>query len=231
MEESVGGGVGGGESAAGGVVTPELSIEVEGVAPVAQAALPTLEFRTRVRTGGRDPVQSVSLDTQIRIATDRRDYGEQDRQRLADLIGGPAGVPQPRPSLLWARASTWVPPFVGEVKVDIPVICTYDFEVVAARFLHSLTGGDVPLDFRFSGEVLYHLDGHLHAGRLHPETQARFRMPVRVWRDLMEHYFAGTAWLRVDREVFEALSDYRSQRTHTSWTETVRSLLRAAGQA
>jgi hypothetical protein len=213
------------------VVTPELSIDVEGVAPVAQAALPTLEFRIRLRTSGRDPVQSVALDAQIRIATDRRAYGEQDQQRVADLIGGPVGVPQPRPSLLWARASTRVPPFAGEARVDIPVICTYDFDVVAARFLHSLTSGEVPLDFRFAGEVFYHLDGHLHAGRLPPDTEARFRMPVRVWRDLMEHYFPGTAWLRLDREVFDALSAYRGRRTHSSWTETVRSLLRAAGQA
>jgi hypothetical protein len=210
---------------------PELTIGIEGVAAAAQAVLPTLQFRARLRSTGRDPVRSVSLETHIRIATDRGSYCEEDQRRLADLFGGPVGVSRPRPSLLWARANTQVPEFAGETRVEIPVICTYDFEVVAARFLHALTGGEVPLEFWFSGAVFYGVDGQLRAWRLPPETEASFRMPVRVWRELMEQYFPGTAWLRLDRDVFEALTAYRAQRTLTSWTETVRSLLHAAGAA
>jgi hypothetical protein len=210
---------------------PELMIGVEGVAPLAHAAVPTLQFRARLRTIGRDTVRSITLEAQIRIATDRRDYCEQDQQRLADLFGGPPGVPRSRPSLLWARASTQVPPFVGETQVELPVTCTYDFDVVAAKFLHSLSGGVVPLEFRFSGAIFYDRNGRVQAARLPAETEAAFRMPVRVWRDLMEQYFPGTAWLRLDREVFDALCAYRTECTLTSWSETVRSLLRAAGVA
>lgn len=212
-------------------VPPELIIGVEGVAPVARAALPTLQFRARVRTLGIGAVRSVALESHIRIATDPRNYCEQDRHRLADLLGGPVGVLRPPPGLLWARATTQIPPFTGETQVEIPVICSYDFEVVAGRFLHSLSGGVVPLDFRFSGAVFYDHDDRLQASRLPPETTATFPMPVRVWRDLMEHYFPGTAWLRLDREVFDALCGYRTANKLTSWSQTLRSLLRSAGVA
>lgn len=207
---------------------PELSIGVEGVAATAQAVLPTLQFLARLRTSGQDRVRSVALETQVHIVTDRGSYCEPDQHRLAYLFGGPVGVPRRRPSLLWARTTTQVPEFAGEAQVEIPVVCTYDFEVVAARFLQSLTSGDVPLDFQFSGSVCYGVDGQLRACRL-PEAEARFRMPVRVWRDLMEQYFPDATWLRLDHDVFDELLAYRAGQALSSWSETVRSLLRGAG--
>jgi hypothetical protein len=206
---------------------PEFTIAIEGVAAMAQAVLPTLQFRARLRTTGRDRVRSLTLETHIRISTDHDSYCEQDQERLADLFGGPVGVPRHRPSLLWTRASTQVSEFVGEARVEIPVACSYDLEVVASRFLCSLTSGEVPLEFWFSGVLCYGVDGQLRAWRL-PETEARFRMPVRVWQDLMEQYFPGAAWLRLDRDVLDALAGYRAERAASSWSETIRALLRAA---
>ena len=43
--------------------------------------------------------------------------------------------------------------FAGETEVDLPVACTYDFEVAAAKYLHALGDGEVPLLLLFSGTV------------------------------------------------------------------------------
>ena len=43
--------------------------------------------------------------------------------------------------------------FTGATEVDLPLPCTYDFEVAAAKYLHALRDGDVPLLLLFSGTV------------------------------------------------------------------------------
>ena len=48
-------------------------------------------------------------------------------------------------------------------------------------------------------------------------------MPVEVWRETMDLYFPGSAWLRLDRETFERLYAYRARKVLPSWEETARS--------
>jgi hypothetical protein len=59
------------------------------------------------------------------------------------------------------------------------------------------------------------------------DSDARFDMPVRVWRDLVDAHFPGTGWLRLDRDVIDALADYRARHGLLSWEETVSRLLAA----
>jgi hypothetical protein len=54
-------------------------------------------------------------------------------------------------------------------------------------------------------------------------------MPVAVWRDLMEAYFPGSEWLRVQRETVQALARFRHVRGLTSWDAAVSTLLAEAG--
>jgi len=54
-------------------------------------------------------------------------------------------------SVTWAQVSTVVPAFDREVDVDLPIPCTYDFEVAAAKYLHAVREGDIPLRLLFSG--------------------------------------------------------------------------------
>src|SRR5215207_4280201 len=50
---------------------------------------------------------------------------------------------------------------------------------------------------QFSGTVFYAgSDGRLQAARISWEQDAQHRLPVRVWRETMDHHFPGTAWLR-----------------------------------
>lgn len=203
---------------------PRLTFRVEAAAAAEHAAVPTLHFPVQITSD--EGVRALSLTCQIRIAVDRRPYAADEQERLADVLGAPG---QTRPgSLLWAYASAQVPAFTGETVVNLPVACTYDFEVVAAKYLHGVTTGEVPLEFLFSGTVFYPADGPMRAARLPWDGEATTRMPVRVWKDLMEHYFPGSAWLRLERGTFDRLRAYQNRHTLPGLADTVSFLLRTA---
>ena len=62
------------------------------------------------------------------------------------------------------------------------------------------------------------------------DKQARYELPVGVWRALMDQHFPGGGWLRLDRETLDSLGHYKSVRGLTSWEEAVAALLTEAGQ-
>ena len=132
-------------------------------------------------------------------------------------------------SLYWAHATVVVPPFEQRTQVALLVPCTYDCDVVSAKYLHGLEHGEIPLELLFSGSVFYPDDeGTLKTARVSWELETQYRLPVRVWRDLMDHYFPGSAWLRVRRDVFDRLHALKSARGHATWEQTLDALLRQA---
>ena len=46
---------------------------------------------------------------------------------------------------LWTHVATTVTSFTGETVIDLPITCTYDFEIAATKYLHSLDGDDMDL--------------------------------------------------------------------------------------
>jgi hypothetical protein len=204
---------------------PELAFSVAGAERVEYAAVPTLRFVLRIDAGG-EPIRSILLDTQIQIAARRRRYDEAAHDRLFELFGAVADWGTTLRTLLWTRTTLVVPPFEGTTEIDLPVVCTYDLEVAASRYLDALEDGEVPLEFLFSGSVFYSGDdGRLQTARLSWETDADYRMPVRVWKETMERYFRGTAWVRVRKESFDRLSAYKSRNALASWDDALDALL------
>jgi hypothetical protein len=67
--------------------------------------------------------------------------------------------------------------------------------------------------------------GLLQTARISWETDADFRLPVRVWRDTMDHYFPGSAWLRLSRETFDRLAAFRARNTMPTWEHALDALL------
>ncbi len=57
------------------------------------------------------------------------------------------------------------------------------------------------------------------------DCEARYRIPVTVWRDMIEHYFPNSGWLRLTRDTIESLAHYKAVRGLTTWDEAVDSLL------
>jgi hypothetical protein len=211
---------------------PELRFAVTGAAPVEHAAAPTLAFALRVDAPGGQAIRSVVLDVQVQIAARRRPYDADARERLFELFGAPEGWGTTLRTLLWTRTTRVVPPFEGSTVVDLPVPCTYDLEVAAARYLAALGDGEVPLELLFSGTV-FHAgpDGRLQAARIPWECEAGYRLPVSVWRQTMDRHFPGTAWLRLRRESFDRLAAYRSRHALATWDDALDALLMGAEEA
>ena len=203
---------------------PRLTFTIDSAEAVRFAAAPTIAFTLTV--GSSRPVRSLSLNAQIRIVPARRGYEEGDQARLVELFGTPERWGETLRGFLWTNTTLVVPPFQGSTTVELPVSCTYDLEVAAARYFQALGDGDVPLEFLFSGTVFY-LDenGALRTVQVPWECEAQFRLPLGIWRRAIENHFPGSAWLRLRRDVFDRLVAYKGGRTLPTWEATIAELL------
>jgi hypothetical protein len=205
---------------------PDLAFEVQGAEPVRHAAAPTLAFALRIDSAGGGAVRAILLDVQIQIAARRRRYDRAEQERLLDLFGAPERWGSSLRTLLWARTTVVVPPFDDSTVIDVPVACSYDVEVAAARYLAALRDGEVPLELLFSGSLFYAGEGGaLQTVRLSWEHEAEYRLPVSAWRETMDRHFPGSAWIRVPRESYDRLCAYRSRHALGDWQDVVESLL------
>jgi hypothetical protein len=205
---------------------PELSFSVPDAARIEHAAAPTLGFSVRVDAPRDLAVRSVLLDVQLQIAARRRRYEPESQERLLELFGPVKDWGKNLRNLLWTRATLVVPAFTGSTVVVLPIPCTYDMDVLASKYLDALGDGDVPLEFLFSGTVFYAGPAaQLQATRISWEQDAEYRLPVRVWRETMDHHFAGTAWLRLPKASFDRLCAYKARNAFASWEQTLDELL------
>jgi hypothetical protein len=209
---------------------PDLDFEVESADVLPYAAVPTILFRLGVQNALEgEEINSISLRTQIRIAATQRRYDETEQEKLRELFGESHQWKDTLRSLLWTNTNTIVTRFSGGRVFEMPVACTYDFDVVGTKYFAALGGGDIPLEFLFSGTVFYRKDGGaLQVAQISWEKEAKFRLPVRLWRDMMDHYFPNSAWLRLHKNIFDRLYDYRSRNALLTWDRTLESLLNTA---
>jgi len=210
---------------------PDLEFRVEDAEVPEFAAVPTLLFKLRIENLEEEPIRSVALNTQIRIAVTQRHYEAAEQERLMELFGEPHRWKDTLRSLLWTHTVLQIPRFSGSTVVDMPITCTYDLEVVAAKYFFALESGEVPLEFLFSGTVFYAAEGgRLQTARISWEKEAEFRLPVRLWKEMMERYFPNSAWIRLHRDAFDQLYDYKIRMGLPTWEATVEALLRASEQ-
>jgi Family of unknown function (DUF6084) len=213
------------------LAVPNLDFSVEGAEVPEFAAAPSLIFKLRLENLEEEPIRSVALNTQIRIAATQRHYEAAEQERLLELFGEPHRWKDTLRSLLWTHTVLQVPRFSGSTVVDMPVTCTYDLEVVATKYFFALEDGEVPLEFLFSGTVFYAAEGgRLQTARISWEKEAEFRLPVRLWKEMMERYFPNSAWIRLHRDAFDQLYDYKIRMGLPTWEATVEALLRASEQ-
>jgi hypothetical protein len=176
------------------------------------------------------PIHSVSLRCQIRIEPGRRRYSPEEQAKLGELFGEPQRWGQTVRSMLWAHASVVVPPFSGETLIDLPVPCTFDFNIATTKYFDALADGLVPLSFLFSGTIFYpgNEDGAFQIDQISWEKEAEFRMPVQAWRRMMDLYYPNTAWLCLRKDAFDRLQEYKRGRAIPSWEMAIESLLHQA---
>lgn len=210
-------------------MAPELDFRVLGAEPLAHCVTPTIALRLAITNRGAEPVHSVGLSCQVRIEAQRRRYEGAERERLFDLFDASERWAQTLRSLLWTRADVNVGAFSEATEVDLLLPCTYDFNVLAARYLHALEDGLVPLVLLFSGTVFFSgPGGGLQVVMVPWDREAEFELPVATWKSMMDLYYPNAAWLCLRRDTFDRLAAYKSRRGIATWDQALDSVLEVA---
>jgi hypothetical protein len=207
-----------------------VSFEIVAARVEAYAAVPTLMLRLRIVAADDQPVHALALRSQIMIEPKQRHYDDEEERRLVELFGETPRWGDTLKPFLWTNVSLTVTGFTGETEVDLPITCTYDFEIAAAKYMHSLDEGQIPIIAMFSGTVFARSAAGLSASPVSWSEEASYRIPVSVWRDMMDLYFPNTGWLRLRRETLDALQRYKTTRALLTWDETFERLLKEAGE-
>jgi hypothetical protein len=212
---------------------PDLNFKVEGVEVDAHAVSPLLNFKLRITCA--DPevlIQNIALRCQVQIESTRRRYSPEDQVRLKDLFGEPDRWSQTLRTMLWTHVSAIVPPFSGMTVVDLPVPCTFDFNVAATKYFYSLEDGEVPLALLFSGSIFYRdADGELQVAQIPWDKETQHRLPVRIWQQMMDVYYPNSAWLRLRRDLYDRLCTFKVRHGIPTWEQAIERLLDANDDA
>jgi hypothetical protein len=204
----------------------DLNFRVESVESCAHAAVPQLVFRLAITEAAATDIQSVLLKCQIRIEPTRRDYRAENPERLLEQFGPPSHWGKSMRSLLWTHVQAFVPGFTGRTTADLAVPCSFDFNVAATKYFAAMEEGEIPLEFLFSGTVFYlDGDGNLQVAPISLDKQAGFRLGVAVWKQMMDHYYPHSAWLCLDRDVFDRLLRYKAGSGLPTWEKVIETLL------
>jgi len=210
---------------------PDLSFQVDGVEVTPYAVAPLLTFRLRATNASPDEaIHNVVLRCQIQIESTRRNYDPEEEQRLRDLFGEPQRWGQTLRAMLWTHANAVIPPFAGETVIDLPVTCSYDFNLAVTKYFYALEQGEIPLNFLFSGTVFYQDGEALQVAPISWSKEARFRLPVATWRHLMETYYPNLAWLQLRQDVFDRLYRYKVRHGIPTWEQLMERILSAADE-
>jgi uncharacterized protein DUF6084 len=208
---------------------PELTFQVERAEVISHSASPSLALKLRLTNfNPEEVIHTVALRCQIQIEVTRRKYTTEDQARLRDLFDEPSRWGQTLKNLLWTHANIVVPSFRGTTVVDLPVPCTFDFNVAATKYFDGLADGEVPICLQFSGTVFYaNGEGGLQVAPISWDKEARFRLPVNVWRDMMQSYYPNSAWLCLHKDAFERLYQYKVRHGIPSWEEVIERIVPA----
>jgi len=191
---------------------PDLQFNIETAQPLRFAASPHIVFKLRLTNGSGQTIQGVMLKCQVHLDVSRRYYGADEQLRLADLFGEPARWGETLRSMLWTNVSTIIPSFDEGIVVDLQVPCSFDFNVAATKYFAAIADGEIPVSFYFSGTIFYSGEStSMQASQISWEKEAFHRLPVRVWREMMDAFYPKTAWLCLGRDAFDRLHAYKVQ--------------------
>jgi hypothetical protein len=208
----------------------DLTFQIEGAEAVPYAASPLLYLKTRIACVNSDlEIQNILLQCQIQIEPARRPYVADEQSNLRELFGAPARWSHTLRPILWANSQLVVPPFQGSTVVNVPIPCTFDFNVASTKYFHGLESGEIPICILFSGTIFYaQADGSLQVAKIPWSQEVNYRLPVSIWKEMIEMYYPNTAWLCLQRDVFDKLHRYKLDRGILTWDQTLESLLAGA---
>ena len=206
---------------------PDLQFQLEGAETVAYAAAPMLALKLRVTNSVEgEPVHTLALNCQVQIEPARRHYISKEQEKLLDLFGEPERWSKTVRPLLWMNTSISVPAFTNNIVVDLPLACSFDFNVATTKYFYALEEGDIPVCVLFSGTIFYCGENNaLQVSQVPWNREANFRIPVALWKQMMDTYYPNSAWLRLERGVFDRLYTYKVRHGIPTWEQLLVTLV------
>ena len=206
---------------------PDLTFRVHDIAPLRYAALPTLGVRLRIsNASATEPIHSIALNCQVRIEPLGRKYTAEEEARLLDLFGERERWARTMKPMLWTQAALNVPGFSGATEVELALPCTLDFDVAATKYFYGLHEGDIQVSIMFSGTVFHAgADGALQVAQIPWDREARFHLPAAAWQAAVEMHYPNTIWMRLPRETFDRLFQYKMKHSLPMWEQAIEQLL------
>jgi hypothetical protein len=156
----------------------DVTFAVLAVAPEPYAVTPLLTARIGIAAVGDEPVHAIALRCQVRIEPLRRGYTDDEAAGLLDLFGTRDRWSSTQHSFLWQHTTAMVPGFSGTTQIELPLVCTYDLEVTAAKYLHALRDDVIPLQFLFSGTVFTKGHRNFAVHQIPWDREDHYDMPV-----------------------------------------------------
>ncbi len=212
-----------------------LTFDCVGARAELYAAAPTLSFQLRISETSGIPIHAIALRCQIRIEPQRRRYTAVEAERLQDLFGDQSRWADTLKPIQFTTVNATVPGFTGSTEVDLVVPCTYDLEIAATRYFYGIEEDAAPLLLLFSGTVFARADEPATVGagtgrgfQVEPvpwSTECSYRLPVPVWREMVDRYFPNSGWLRLHRDTLDALARYKSEHALPTFEATISALL------
>jgi hypothetical protein len=208
---------------------PELHFQIEGAEAVAHAATPLIALKLRItNVPSTEAIHTLTLRCQVQIEPAKRRYASDEQKKLLDLFGEPERWSRTLKPLLWMNTSVAVPAFTDSLLVDLQLPCTFDFNVAATKYFHALNGGEIPVCVMFSGTAFYSSpEGVLQIAQVPWDREANFRLPISIWKEMMDMYFPNTAWLCLQRNAFEQLYEYKMRHGLPTWEQAIARALAA----
>lgn len=209
---------------------PELHFQIEGAEAVPYSAAPLLALKLRISNlPETESIHSLTLRCQVQIEPAKRRYAAPEQEKLLDLFGTPERWARTVRPLLWMNTSVAVPGFTGSILVDLELPCTFDFNVAATKYFHALDAGEIPICVMFSGTAFYQdPEGRLQVAQVPWDREANFRLPISVWKEMMEIHYPNMAWLCLHRDAFEQLYEYKVRHGLPTWEQAIERILAAA---
>ncbi len=206
---------------------PDLTFTVLSAEVAPFAAAPLLLFKLQIACApANELISSVTLQCQIQIEATKRRYALAEQAGMQDLFGTPQRWGETVRTLLWTHATVIVPPFSAHCVIDLPVPCSFDFNVASTKYFHALEAGEIPLMLQFSGTVFYRGPGQaLQAAPIPWHKEAAYQLPVSLWREMMTRYYPNGAWLCLQQDVFDRLARYKTARGLAGWEQAIEGLL------
>ena len=190
---------------------PDLHFQVEDVFATPNAAVPQLTFKVRVTNSQPEAIHSIALRAQVQIEPVRRRYTPAEQERLKELFGEPERWSKSVHPLLWTNAGVNVTGFTTSTVIDIPVTCSFDFNVAITKYIYGLEDGALPVSLLFSGTVFHAGRMGLQVAQIPWDREASYKLPVGVWKEMMDLHYPNTTWLCLQRDVFDRLAEYKAR--------------------